>query len=76
VPGKHMSYEEIEAEAARIARDLLENRSSSPRDPTFVTRDIGFAEHTKIHDFVRGQIALYAARIVVLDRMYGERCKD
>jgi len=71
-----MSYEEIEAEAARIARDLLENRSSSPRDPTFVTRDIGFAEHTKIHDFVRGQIALYAARIVVLDRMYGERCKD
>jgi len=76
VPGKHMSYEEIESEAARIAKELLENCGSSPRNPTFVTRDIGFAEHTKIHDFVRGQIALYAARVVVLDRMYGERSKD
>jgi len=76
VPGKHLSYEEIEAEAAKIAKDLLKNGGSNPRNPTFVTRDIGFAEHTKIHDFVREQIALYAARVVVLDRLYGDMGKD
>lgn len=68
-----MTYEEIEAEAANIARSLVDRQGSSLENPTFVARDLGFPDHTRIHDAAREIIALYAARVVVYDRMYGDR---
>jgi len=68
-----MTYEQIEAETARIAKNLLGRTGSSMENPTFVARDLGFPDHTKIHDAAREIIATYAARCIVYDRIHGDR---
>lgn len=65
-----MTSDEQKAEVEAVMSQILADRGG-PRNPTFVARDLGFSDHTKIHEAAREIIARYVAQVVVLDRLYG-----
>lgn len=60
-----MTNEQRKAEVERIAAFLAEGNGSWMSNPTFVARDLGFADNTAIHKAVRPILARYAAWVLV-----------
>lgn len=48
---------------AVLAKEIYESTGSSSCNPTFVARDLGFPDHTKIHDSVRMIVSEFAAEV-------------
>jgi hypothetical protein len=61
-----------EEQVAAIKDKLIRGNGSNITNPTFVVRDLGFPDHTAIHEAVRSIVAEYAAWCVyVMGKQHG-----
>lgn len=68
-----MTYEEQQVEVENLTKEILARTGSCMENPAFAARDLGFPDHTLIHEAAKAIIARYAARVVIYDRQYGGR---
>ncbi len=57
--------EREKGEIDRLTAAIAASSGSWGGNPTFIARDLGFPEHTAIHDLVRPLLARFAATILV-----------